>query len=711
MGKSSRIEKETSAAACSLQGVTAHVDRSPRFKYFVAGFVSLLTFLVYLSSLHNEFVMWDDNVYVYENPYLHPLNVAFFKWAFSAFYATNWHPLTWVSHALDYAVWGLNPLGHHLTNNILHAVNTFIVVILVTKLLEAWRNSSHQNPALHPYREQSYIVIAAVTGLLFGLHPLHVESVAWVSERKDLLCAMFFLLSTLAYTKYVSDGGGLRNKHYILVLFLFALALLSKPMAVSLPVVLLILDWHPFNRIGSMKSFLSAFLEKLPLIALSLVSSVLTMLAQKGAVKSFEVIPLSSRVIVAAESLLSYLWKMVLPINLIPYYQYPKSISLFSAEPLLSIILVSGITAACIVMVKKQKLWLAVWGYYVLTMFPVIGIIQVGGQAMADRYTYLPSIGPFILIGLLATWMWEKSLLRRGAWSGCVIVGGILIMASLSYLTLRQVAVWKDSSTLWTYVIEREPEDVPLAHNNLGYYYTQKKLYDKAINEILTAIRLQPDDTGAHLNLGVIYQAQNMYDQAIEEYLTVIRLNPDLAEAHNNLGVSYKAFKMFDKAIEQYLLAIHLNPDYADAHNNLGVIYLTLNMPDKAMNELRTGVNLMPTDAKAHFYLGDAYLSLNMPNKAMEQYLIAVNLRPDYVDAHNNLAGIYQAFNMPDKAVGELQIVIKLKPDYAEAHFNLGSLYYRMGQVENSRREFITGLEIKPDDQQAQQFLKAILSH
>src|SRR5208283_719950 len=279
MGKSSRKEKKTSAASTIMQSAAAPVYETLRFKYSVAVFVSLLTFLVYLSCLHNEFVLWDDDRYVYENPHLHPVNAAFFRWAFSDFYCANWHPLTWVSHALDYAVWGLNPLGHHLTNNILHAVNTFIVVILVAKLLETWRPSRQHNPPLHASQEWSYIVIAAVTGLLFGLHPLHVESVAWVSERKDLLCAMFFLLSTLAYTKYVSNGGGLRNKHYILVVFLFAFALLSKPMAVTLPAVLLILDWYPFNRIRSLKTLWAACIEKLPFIALSVASSVTTILA------------------------------------------------------------------------------------------------------------------------------------------------------------------------------------------------------------------------------------------------------------------------------------------------------------------------------------------------------------------------------------------------------------------------------------------------
>ena len=583
------------------------VYETSRFKYFVAGFVSLLTFLVYLSCLHNEFVMWDDNVYVYENLHIHPVNAAFFRWAFSGFYAGNWHPLTWISLALDYAFWGLSPFGFHLTNNILHTVNTFIVVILVVKLLEAWVPSRQQTPPLYPPQEGSYIVIAAVTGLLFGLHPIHVESVAWVSERKDLLCAMFFLLGTLAYTKYVSGGGGLRNKNYMLVVFLFALALLSKPMAVSLPAVLLLLDWYPFNRIWSMKSFLSAFLEKLPLIALGLVSSVLTVLAQKagGAIPSSAMIPLSSRVLVAAESLLSYLWKMIWPMNLIPYYQYPTNISLFSAEYLLSIILVSGITAACIVMAKKQKLWLAVWGYYVITLLPVIGIIQVGAQVMADRYTYLPSLGPFILISLIAAWLWKKSVRWRSSWAGLVIVAAILIVGFLSFLTYKQMAIWKDSLNLWSYAAGRAPED-PRIHSNLGF----------------------------------VYYSSNMPDKALEQYMIAIKLRPDYAEVYNKLGAIYQDRNMPDKAIEQYLIAIKLKPEYIDAHSNLAIIYQERNMPDKAINELQTVIRLKPDQAAAHLNLGTLYYKMGQMENARRELITALKITPNDPQAQQFLREI-----------------------------------------------------------------------
>jgi hypothetical protein len=246
-----------------------------------------------------------------------------------------------------------------------------------------------------------------VTGLLFGLHPLHVESVAWVSERKDLLCAMFYLLSIMAYMAYRTHKI---YRTYFLTLCFFILALMSKPMAVSLPFVLLILDWYPFKRTTSLETFRTSFIEKLPFIALSIGSSILTILAQKagGAVVAIEAIPLQARILVAAKSLIAYLWKMILPLNLIPLYPYPQDVSLLSLGFLATVFLVTGITAACVLAARKEKLWMSVWFYYVVTLIPVIGIVQVGSQPMADRYTYLPSLGPFLIAGLITAGLYEK---------------------------------------------------------------------------------------------------------------------------------------------------------------------------------------------------------------------------------------------------------------------------------------------------------------
>ncbi|MDA8173669.1 MAG: hypothetical protein M0018_03650, partial [Nitrospiraceae bacterium] len=246
--------------------------------YRLSGMVAAATFLVYLRTLKNGFIDWDDGRYIYDNPHIHSLNVSFLKWAFSGFYFSNWHPLTWISHAMDYAVWGLNPMGHHLTGILLHSANAFIVVILAIRLMEAWEKAKGERDVAF-LEGNGKLIAGVVTGLIFGLHPLHVESVAWASERKDLLCALFFLLSILAYIKYaiIPHPGPLP---YLLALAFFALALMSKPMAVSLPLVLLILDWFPLGRIFSFKSFRAAFTEKLPFIALSLGGSALTIVAQ-----------------------------------------------------------------------------------------------------------------------------------------------------------------------------------------------------------------------------------------------------------------------------------------------------------------------------------------------------------------------------------------------------------------------------------------------
>jgi hypothetical protein len=497
--------------------------------YYLAGSVSLITFAVYLSSLKNDFVNWDDNIYILDNPFIRSINVNFFKRTFLGFYDSNWFPLTWISHALDYAVWGLNPLGHHLTNNLLHAINTFLVVLLITRLMEAGSGTTGA-----PHDSRFMLVAAAATGLLFGLHPLHVESVAWVSERKDLLCALFFLLSVKMYMRYAGntflsfplvenppekalntgkDPGqaGMAkpesrflDHYYLLSLCFFALALLSKPMAISIPLVLLILDWHPFQRIQSLKTFRTVLMEKIPFIVLGLGSSLITIMAQKagGAIGSLENASLPIRVFVAFKALAAYLWKMVLPVDLVPFYPYPRMVLILSLEYLLPVVLITGIMITSVTIAKKQKLWLSVWGYYVITLLPVLGILRVGSQAMADRYTYLPSLGPFLIIGLGIAWIWKKTeVLKR--WRLTVrIISAIIAISTfvcMSYLTVRQIGVWKNSYTLWTRVIEKEPAGVPRAYKNRAIYFSGLKQFDKAIADYDKLLSIDPSHYEAYI--------------------------------------------------------------------------------------------------------------------------------------------------------------------------------------------------------------------
>jgi hypothetical protein len=481
--------------------------RENRVKYYVAALLSLITFLVYLPALQNEFVLWDDNRYIYENPHIRSFNLDFFRWAFFDFYAANWHPLTWISHAVDYAVWGLNAWGHHLTSIILHGANTFLVVVTVIKLFEMLkRRATDDGQLADRLSDRSVFLTAGVTGLLFGLHPLHVESVAWVSERKDLLCALFFLLSIITYIKYagvICDGMLPHNfssrffdRRYLLTAGFFVLALLSKPMAVSLPFVLLVLDWFPFRRISSWKTFGDAFVEKLPFLSLSLFSSVVTVFAQKSsnALAPIKEIGLSTRVLVAAKSIIVYLWKMILPLNLIPLYPYQKNISVISPQYLLALIGVIGITITCMAMIKKSKLWLAVWIYYIVTLIPVLGIVQVGNQSMADRYTYLPSLGPFIVFGLALVWVLERidSPTRRRmilkTISMTIVLSAFICM---SYLTFKQIAIWRSSMDLWNYVIKKEPETAR-AYAIRGIVFDDRGQLDRAIEDYTKALALEP---------------------------------------------------------------------------------------------------------------------------------------------------------------------------------------------------------------------------
>jgi hypothetical protein len=583
------------------------VKRSQKVTYYLAGLVSLATFLVYLAALHNNFVDWDDDSYVFENPYIPSFNFSFFRWAFLKFYSGNWHPLTWVSHALDYALWGLNPLGHHLTNIILHSVNTFIVVLLTARIAKAAGAKKGRAELSRFLNERMILIAAGVTGLLFGLHPLHVESVAWVAERKDLLCALFFLLSIITYAKYAQGADDEEtqkrpvsrffNKQYLFAVGLFVLALLSKPMAVTLPVVLLLLDWHPFNRIRSFKTFRTVCVEKLPFMILSLFSSIVTILAQNagGAIQSLKAVPLSARMLVAAESLVAYLGKMAVPFNLVPYYPYPKNVSLLSPGSLLSIALIAGITATCLVMAKKQKLWLLVWGYYVVTLIPVLGIVQVGAQSMADRYTYLPSLGPFFIIGLGAAWIWRTvAALKRPGLHIKVACGAaaFFVLVSLSLLTVKQIGIWKSSFTLWSYVIEKEPGRVPIAYTYRGAAFEKSGQFDKALKDYEMAIALNPFDYTVYSNMGTLLGKLNLFARSIEYFNKAIALAPDYADAYFNRGITYVAMDQLGPGLEDFNRAILLNPNDATAYLERGNLHLKMGSKDLATADFRTSCDL-----------------------------------------------------------------------------------------------------------------------
>ena len=511
--------------------------------------IILITFLIYVPALKNDFVNWDDDVYVYKNNYIHSLQPQAIAWMLTAFHVGNWHPLTWLSHAADYAIWGLNPFGHHLSSIILHVLNTLLVFLLTLQLIRVAKKSDVTPSRSSPLSSTSVqsLIGAGITALLFGVHPLHVESVAWVAERKDLLCALFFLLTLCSYLFYTSSAHTKNRRFWFTAcLALTSAALMAKPMAVTLPLVLLLLDIYPLRRISSSTGAGSnprVLLEKVPFLLLSSISSILTVLAQHegGAFKGLER-PLHLKLANALYAPFFYLAKMIWPGGLVPFYPFPKVLSSTDfTRYVISAILLVSITGVGIWAWKRGRpLFLNSWAYYLITLLPVVGIVQVGVQAAADRYTYLPSISIFLLAGLgisqlAAVWLRSKAMLMSGA----LII--VLIFATLMQMTLKQTAIWRDSETLWNHVIKSFPGRVHFAHFNLANDYMRKKEYDKAIAEYETAIAILPAYSKAINNLGNVYLNRGDYDKALEKYEKAIAIDPDVGEAHNNLGLVYYA--------------------------------------------------------------------------------------------------------------------------------------------------------------------------
>lgn len=479
-----------------------------------------ITFLIYIPSLKGSFLNFDDWLY-YENTHITAFSLTK---AFNEMVASNWHPLTVISYAIDYKLWGLDPFWFHLENNILHSLNTLLVFILASMLFGAGRDSSYK------------MVAGAFVALLFGLHPLHVESVSWIAERKDVLCGFFFFSSLIAYILFAADSSGTRAFKYLASLVLFALALMSKPMAVSLPIVLLIADFYPLERIKRFRDLKRVLPEKIPFFLLSLCSGLLTIWAQKagGAIAPTELFPLAWRLWFSARALVFYIYKTVLPVGLSPYYPIDVNTDYFGLGGLPSIAIILTITLFTLIMFRRKCIFIAVWSYFIVTLLPVLGIVQVGGQAAADRYMYLPSLGFFMLAGAgLMAVLEAKKKLAAPAFA-CVLI----ILATLSFLTVKQQLVWKDSVALWSREIENFP-DFYLGYNNRGSAWAEAGRFREAIEDYNVSIRLKKTYPETYVNRGIAYFRLEEHALAQQDLLAAIRLNPRDGGAYHYLALTF----------------------------------------------------------------------------------------------------------------------------------------------------------------------------
>jgi len=539
---------------------------SNKFNILVIILLGMITFIAFEQVLRNGFIDYDDGVYVTENPVvqsgLTPGNI---KWAFTTDYNGNWHPLTWLSHMLDCQIFGTNPSLHHLSGLLLHIANTLLLFVVLNAMTSAlWQS--------------------AFVAAIFAIHPLHVESVAWVAERKDVLSALFWLLTMLTYLRYAERPS---TGRYLLTLVAFALGLMAKPMLVTLPFVLLLLDYWPLKRIenlslvesSSRQTIYRLVLEKVPFLVLSACCSIITFLVQRSgeAVMPLTVFSLRLRLANAVFSYVRYIGKIFWPKDLAIFYP------LQTDELTWVVILISlaflMVASFVVARLAPAHRYLPVgWFWFIGTLVPVIGIVQVGGQAMADRYTYIPSIGIFIMVAWGAVELLRGWKYRREALS---ITASVIIFVLLIY-TRTQVRYWQNSISIFEHTLSVTKNNA-LIHYDLGRTYHLQNIPDKAIKNYLEAIRIDPNDLESHNNLGMLLRNKNKLDEAIDHFRKAIEINPGFISAYSNLGRTLQLQGKLDDAILYLNISAKMQPDQPERFNTLAIACIQAGRVNEAL--------------------------------------------------------------------------------------------------------------------------------
>jgi protein O-mannosyl-transferase len=602
--------------------------------------LSLLILLVFRQVGGYSFINYDDGVYVYENPHVRGgLSKEGVSWAFTTFDAANWHPLTWLSHMADVQLFGLDAGWHHRVNVLFHLANTALLFLVLWRMTGGlWQS--------------------AFVGALFAVHPLHVQSVAWIAERKDVLSTLFWLLAMGAYLGYVRRPGIGR---YLSVVAFLALGLMCKPMLVTLPIVLLLLDWWPLRRMSqegspvseqcrfSMPMVFRRIWEKTPLLGLSAISCIITYVAQgKGkAISSLEVVPLGYRVSNALVSYLAYLWKAVWPASLAIFYPHPASLQAdFPAWEIAGAVLFLGGVSFIVLREGGRRPYLAVgWLWYLGTLVPVIGLVQVGSAALADRYTYVPLIGVFIALTwgiseLLSGWRWRRFVL----W----VSGGAIVVA-LSAAAWIQAGYWRDNVTLYS-----------------------------------RAAAVTEKNWMALTSLGVAYEESGKPQEAVKCYQEALRIKPEYAHAWYNLGVASGKLGRDQESLGYYREVLRIDPKYVDAWYNLGLACAKLGKLQEAVDSFRETVRIKPEYALAWYNLGIASAKLGQFQEAIVSFQDALRIQPGYAGASYNLGVAYGKLGRFREAVASFQETVRVMPEYAEAWNNLGLAYEELGQFQQA---------------------------
>ena len=599
------------------------VPNSPITVRLIGLLLFLGTITLYYPALQNGFV-YDDPAYVTSNFYVKQgLTSHGLAWAFTSTAEANWHPLTWISHMLDVQLFGLRPMGHHAQSVFWHAINVVLLFLLLAKAT-------------------GFVGRSAFVAGLFAVHPLNVESVAWVAERKTVLCTFFFLLALSAYGWYAKrpwTKTKTRTSRYLLVALFFALALMAKPMAITLPFALLLLDFWPLRRYPEM-TLSELALEKIPLLALSAASAAITLYAQRvgGAVGSTAALPLAMRLKNATYSYLIYLEKSIWPAHLAVFYPHPEA-SLASWKVL--------IAAAVLILItsifwhfRERRYLLVGWLWFLGTLVPVIGVVQVGRQAWADRYAYLPLWGLFVI----GVWLFSEGASRISLSREAQVAIGLAVLLGYSVTTHIEVEYWRDGYTLFTRALQVTGKN-PIAEANLGSALMDMRRPDLAAEHLERAIQLMPTDTTAHYDLGTLLHQQDKLVEAQKEYQLALKYGPDQQEAaqtHNNLGVLFNQLGRRDDAVAEFTKAIALNPNEQNSLIGRGLIERNEGKLDAALQDFSRAAQVAPSPL-ALYWQGRVLEEKGQLSAAAAVYRALLKLEPNFADTQTRLENIGRA--------------------------------------------------------------------
>jgi len=638
-----------------------------------------ITFVVFGQTLHHGFINYDDDQYVYDNPVVQ--KGLTWKGALGSLTYEeigHWHPLTWLSHMLDCQVYGLNAGGHHLTNVLLHAATVLLLFLALRQMTGAlWRSA----------------FVAAV----FAIHPLRVESVAWIAERKDVLSGVFFMLTLWAYAHYARHPS---RGRYVAVAVWYGVGLLCKNTLVTLPFVLLLLDGWPLHRA---LPFWGLVKEKIPLFLLSVGSCVATFFTPEK-VLDMERVPLLERIGNAVVSYGIYLRQMVYPAGLaVPYPNPPHGRPFWQIA--LALVLLAAISTSVLACRKKRPYLLVSWLWYLGMLVPSIGIVQISNYAHADRYTYLPGIG-LVLAGTWAVADWSAGWKHRREALGGLMAAVIVAFAACAW---TQTGYWKDNETLWPHTLACTTSNY-VAHYDFGIALDTKGKVDEAISQYEAALQIQPAYGVAHNNLGIDLGKKGRVDEAIAHFQQALQLAPDYAPAHYNLGIALLKKGKLDDAITHFQQALQTAPNYAAAHYNLGKVLLQTGRADEAITHFQKTLQLAPGSADVYNNLGIALLQKGRTEEAITQFQQALQIDPGVASPRLNLGNALLQKGAVDEAIAQFQKALQINPDYAEAHYNLGNALFQKGRAAEAIAQFQKALQISPADADAQNNLAWILA-